>query len=103
MSAFRNSIQKGIGKSWTWPPAVCSVSDPLGLGVVEHFGAEITGEIGAGRLDRVRRADVGAWRHGQNVSGLGDEEAGGGGSGAARVNEGDHGHLGVQEARDDVV
>ncbi len=80
----------------------CEISNP-GHGVVEHLLAEVTGEIGASRLDRVGRPDVGPRRHGQDVGGLRHEETCRSGPCAAGVNEGDHGHLGVQKAGDDVV
>ena len=57
-----------------------------GDGVVQHLGPEISAEVFAGRLDRVRGADVGAWGHGQDVGRLGDDR-----------------HLAVEEAGHDVV
>ena len=72
-------------------------------GVIEDLGPEVTGEIGAGRVDRVRRADVGPRRHGDDVGGLGDEEPGRGGAGAARIDVGDHRDARVEQVGDDLV
>ena len=74
-----------------------------GDGVVQHLGPEISAEVFAGGLDRVRGADVGAWGHGQDVGRLGDEETGRCRAGAARVHEDDDRHLAVEEAGHDVV
>jgi len=71
--------------------------------VVQDFGPKVAGEILASGLDGVRRPDVGAWRHGQDVGGLSDEKACRRGTGAARIDVHDDRHLRIQKARDDVV
>jgi len=45
-------------------------------GIVEDLGAEVAGEVFAGGLDRMSRADVRARRHREHIRGLGDEQAG---------------------------
>ena len=74
-----------------------------GHGVVEHLLAEVTGEVGAGSLDRVGGADVGAGCHRQDVRRLRDEEPCRSRPRATRVDECDHGHVAVQEAGHDLV
>src|SRR5260370_33597839 len=69
--------------------------------IIQDLGPKIASEVGPGCIDRVSRADVGPWRHGQDVGRLRDEEAGRCRPSAAWVDVGDHRHLGVEQGGDD--
>ena len=71
--------------------------------IVEHLRAQVAGQVGTGGLDRVGGADVGARRHRQDVGRLGDEQARRCGASAARIHIDDDRHLGVEEARHDLI
>ena len=71
--------------------------------VVDDLLAQVAGDVGAGRLDRMRGAEVGSGRHHNQVRGLGHEEAGRIGPGAGRVDERDHRDPGVEQSGRDLV
>src|SRR6266851_2324681 len=52
----------------------------VGRGIVGDLFAQVAGNVRATTLDGMRRADIGAWRHGQDVGRFADEYARRGGA-----------------------
>ena len=82
---------------------------PAALGLAANVGRGVRGDLLRHDLvhlphpaDRVRRADVRAGRHGDDVGGDGDQEAGRGRPGARGADEDGHGRLAVQDLVDDL-